>query len=414
MKKLVRLNKRPSRDGKSFLYALRYIENGKRKCKTLGHANLRKAEKECAQKEKELRMGFIAPDSIRLRAFTKDSLIRTGDHIRESTRKDYEQAMESFIASVGNIDLQSVQHAHGEYFRQACLDRGESPATAAKKLRSLNRFFNLGVQRRQLDENPLVYVKPPKVPKQKIRVYTDDEIDRMLRVASELQNPDVLEYDLMITLALTTGLRKSELLNLVWSDVDFDRMTIDVAPKESTKQTWQWKIKDTDRRTVSLMEDVAQLLIGLQNRRPEGYPYILIPPQRYDYIQQVLRNKPNWTLSSARNKLVNNFSKVFNRIRAKAKIGKGTFHDIRRTAITNWFRQGLSEYEVMTLAGHAKFETTRTFYLAVSNNLTDKARKANNHQVSQALLERYCQENSSQSADESGQKMVRIGTQGDF
>ena len=38
---------------------------------------------------------------------------------------------------------------------------------------------------------------------------------------------------------------------------------------------------------IPLMEDVSQLLIELQNRRPEGCPYVLVPPERYDHIQQV-------------------------------------------------------------------------------------------------------------------------------
>lgn len=58
MKQLVKLNKRPLCGGRKFTYVLRYIgEDGKRKWETLGHADQRKAEKQRAQKEKELRMG---------------------------------------------------------------------------------------------------------------------------------------------------------------------------------------------------------------------------------------------------------------------------------------------------------------------------------------------------------------------
>jgi integrase len=392
MKQLVKLNKRPRRGGRKFTYALRYNgEDGKRKCESLGHANQRKAERQCAQKEKELRMGYFEPGSMRLNDFMEDSLAKTGDQIRESTRIDYREAMEDFIAVLGNIDYQCVQQTHGEFFRQTCLDRGASPATVAKKLRELKRFFCLAVQRKQLDENPLQYVKLPKVPKQKIRVYTADEIGRIVRVATQIQNESVLEWDLTITLAITTGMRKSELLNMVWSDIDFGEMAIDVTPKKRTNETWEWKIKDTDRRVLPLKEDVSQLLIELQNRRPEGYPYVLVPPGRYDHIQQVLRRKDKWTLSNARNKVINNFIKQFNKILAIAHVNKGTFHDIRKTAITNWFRQGLSEYDVMTLAGHANFATTHRFYLAVADDLIDRAKKATTHQVSQELLQKCCQ-----------------------
>jgi len=96
----------------------------------------------------------------------------------------------------------------------------------------------------------------------------------------------------------------------------------------------------------------------------------------------------NISLSIARNKVINNFIKQFNNILATAHVGKRKFHDIRNTAITNWFRQGLSEYDVMTLAGHPNFATTHRFYLAVVDDLVDRARQATNHQVSQALLQK--------------------------
>ena len=388
---LVRLNIRPLCSGRKFTYVLRYTENGQRKWETLGHTDRRKAERQRTQKEKELRMGYVEPSSMRLRDFTKDSLTRTGDQIRESTRKDYKSAMMDLIKVIGNMDYQCVQQTHGELFRQNRLDQGDSPATVAKKLRELKRLFQLAVERKQLDENPFRYIKVPKVPKQKIRIYTTPEVDRILRTASEIQNESVLEWDLIITLALTTGMRRSELLNLVWSNIDFGEMAIEVSPKMNTDETWEWRIKDTDRRFVPLKEDVGQLLVDLQNRRPERYPYVFVPPGRYNHIQQELRPKGKWSLLSAKDNVINNFSRQFKKILSKAHVDDGTFHDIRKTAITNWFRQGLSEYDVMTLAGHSDFETTHRFYLAVADDLIARARQAISHQVSTKLLEKCCQ-----------------------
>ena len=59
---------------------------------------------------------------------------------------------------------------------------------------------------------------------------------------------------------------------------------------------------------------------------------------------------------------------------AKAGIEKGEFHDLRRTCLSNWFFNGLREYDVMKIAGHASFETTHSFYLAIRNDLLDQAR----------------------------------------
>ncbi len=389
-KKLVTLWERPSYDGNGFTYYLLYTdENSKRRQKSLGHCDGRKAERQRATFERHLRMGQVEPGSLTLKEFVKDSLARTGDQIRESTQTEYRQAMHAFISIVGNMDYKRVQQSHGEYFRQTCLDKGESPATVSKKLKEIKRIFTLAVQRKQLDENPLLYVKLPKVPKKRIKIYTDEEIEALIKTASEFQCEDILEWDLLITLAITTGMRKSEMLNLVWDDVDFEGMTIEVNPKESTDATWEWQIKDSDHRSLPLRDDVKRLLAELKHRRPDDYPYVLIPPARYDFIQRT-RQKGKWTLSSARNSVINNFTRQFGKILVLAKVDKRTFHDIRRTAITSWFRQGLSEYDVMTLAGHANFETTHKFYLAIADDLISRARKAVTHEVSQELLRKSC------------------------
>ena len=66
----------------------------------------------------------------------------------------------------------------------------------------------------------------------------------------------------------------------------------------------------------------------------------------------------------------------FNKILKKECVKGGTFHDFRRTAISMWFANGMSEYEVMRLAGHSDFATTHKFYLAVADDLVDRARVA--------------------------------------
>jgi len=381
MKQLVKLNKRPTWDGRGFTYFLRYeSEDGKRRWETLGHANLRKAEKQRAQKERELRMGYIEPGSMRLRDFMEDSLARTGDQIRQSTRRIAKTAMNDFIGTIGNIDFRSVTLAHGELYRQASLDRGKSNATVKKDLAAIKRLFTLAINRKQLDENPFQHIAMPKLPKKKILIYTNAQCQRIQIAAQEYTakwNPKTsINWDLMITVALATAMRRSELMNCTWADVDFDAQTIEVNLKENTKDTWEWRIKDAEHRTLPLTDGIVQMLVDHHTMQPEGYPYVFVPTARYDHIQNVLRPKGKWTLEDARLKVVNNFKRSFDKILRKAGVKKGTFHDIRRTAISMWFDNGMSEYEVMRLAGHSDFATTHKFYLAVADGLVDRARVA--------------------------------------
>lgn len=148
MKKLVRLWKRPSHDGQKYTYYLLYYDaDGRRKQKALGHADKRKAEKQCAQLARELRMDHFEVGSMKLSEFLEDSLSRTRGQIRENTYLEYDSAMRQFIDVIGNIDYRNIRHEHGERFIQICLDGGNRPATVAKKIGSLKRLFQLAVER---------------------------------------------------------------------------------------------------------------------------------------------------------------------------------------------------------------------------------------------------------------------------
>ena len=381
MKQLVKLWQRPSRNGRSFTYYLIYIdENNKRKQKSLGHANKRKAEQQRAALERELHMGVVEPCSMKLSCFIANCIERTRGQVRENTISEYDSTMRQFIKTVGNVDFKKIQHKHGELFIQACLDSGNSPATVRKKIGTLKRIFQLAVERGQLDENPFRFVRKPKSSSKAIRVFSDQECRMMIKTAQDTKIGASFRWDIVFLLALTTAMRRGEILNTTWRDIDFEKSHINVAPKKDTKFTWQWEIKDHERRRLPLTDEVIKLLTEHQNQQPEGLPYIFIFPRRYEYILQ-LRKEGKWNQRKA-SCPANNFRRQFQLILSHAGIDDGEFHDLRRTCITNWFRNGLSEFDVMTMAGHSSFETTRKFYLAIRNDLIEKTKSASSKALS--------------------------------
>lgn len=203
----------------------------------------------------------------------------------------------------------------------------------------------------------------------------------MIKTAGEFRYS--LRWDMLISLAIETGMRKSEMLNLTWRDVNFEKSCIDVSPKQATEETWEWNIKDVERRTIPVTEQMINILAKYQMKYPGGYPYVFIPAKRYDYIQSLRQQgKPAPT---DRNKLITNFSRTFGQILKKAGVRHREFHDLRSTAITNWLYNGLKEHEVMRLAGHSSFETTHRFYLAVQPDLYERARQANAASIGESL-----------------------------
>ena len=395
VKQLVRLWERPSHKGRGFRYYLLYTdEHGRRRQKSLGHADRRKAERQRAQFERRLVVGVVEPSSMKLSDFVEDSLTKTGDQIRESTQKGYRSAMKDFIGVVGDIDYQRVSLSNAEVYRQRCLDQGNSPATVKKKLTELKSLFATAVERRQLEENPLRYIRMPKCPENEIHIYGDDECERIVKAAQDITRHSHSQrrpkWDLLIVVALSTALRRGELLNCTWADIDFAEQTIKVSPKANTAATWEWLIKDTDHRTLPLTDMLTQLLVDHQNGQPQGHPYVFVPPARYDYIQNELRAKDKWTYSDSGSRVITSFRYGFHKILRQAGVEEGQFHDLRRTAICNWFREGLKEFEIMRLAGHATFATTHKYYLRVRDDLIDRAREATDRGLCRNLLQNCC------------------------
>ncbi|MDI6450229.1 tyrosine-type recombinase/integrase [Anaerobaca lacustris] len=375
VKQLVKLRTRPSRDSKTFVLMLDYIDaSGKRNRESLGHADKRKAERQRAQKERELRMGIVVPERMRLSELLADSRERTRGQVRETTLTDRDEAMRHLIDAVGDIDVQEVSHRHAEVFIQVRLDAGNAPATVNKKVSALKRLFQLAVLRGQLETNPFRHVTRLKAPARQVRVFSEDECDNLLKAVREPYRADGPDWELLVVVALCTAMRRGELLNLTWADTDFDRLTVSVAPKQDTKHTWEWRIKDSERRTLPLTREVAELLKGRRTARATLHPYIFITASRHQQIQQ-RRNAGRWTLTDGRCP-VNNFNRGFGTVLERAGIIGGEFHDLRRTCLSRWLANGLTEYDVMQLAGHSDFSTTHRFYLAVRSDLVDRARTA--------------------------------------
>lgn len=102
--------------------------------------------------------------------------------------------------------------------------KGLAPKTIAGALVPLGRVFSLAVRRGYIDGNPLHRLdasERPRVHKREQRVLTHDEIQRLLAACLPSHRP-------LIATALFTGMRLSELLGLIWEEIDFEQGVIRV------------------------------------------------------------------------------------------------------------------------------------------------------------------------------------------
>jgi integrase len=174
----------------------------------------------------------------------------------------------------------------------------------------------------------------------------------------------------LISVAYGSGLRRGEILNLIWADVDFESHRIRVAPKKETEMMLEWEPKDHENRVLPVPEEAMQLLADLQADSVEGVPCVFLPAWRWRRIQ-LMRSQGRWKKSQD---LINNFGRNFHKLREKTGVAECTLHDLRRSCITNRAKV-LPIHVVQKLAGHSDIKTTQKYYLAVQEEDLEIARQ---------------------------------------
>lgn len=158
--------------------------------------------------------------------------------------------------------------------------------------------------------------------------------------------------------------------------MDFEGARIRIVIKGGTEALREWEPKDHEGRVLPIPLEVVTMLADLQAESVEGCPYVFVPGWRWEYIQQA-RKDHRW---SEEHSLVDNLIRRLTTLRKRVGVAKFTYHDLRRTCITNWARH-LPTHVVQKLAGHSDIKTTQQFYLSVQPRDVTKAQA-----VQQSLL----------------------------
>jgi integrase len=283
-----------------------------------------------------------------------------------STRQWRQRAFAQWVGAIGDSNVGRVGVCDVEDFEAALFDQGLSPNTVRSYLKALGPVFKYAQRRGYRQSDPFEGFRLPRAVDGGIRIYGGAEVRSLLTAAGRL-------WQARIMLAVSAGLRRSEVLNLTVSDIDFERQLLTVQAKKETAATWAWTPKGYEPRTLALTAEAGRLLSAiLVEDVPAGQPYLLLDEKRYWDIQQ-LRKAGRMT---DRQRLCpdENFSPAFRRIRRQARIELGTFHDLRRTCITVWSWH-LPVQEVRKMAGHASIETTMRYYLGIRADVLDRTRQ---------------------------------------
>lgn len=232
----------------------------------------------------------------------------------------------------------------GKIFRQQvktelkALSSTKAPATVNRykaALASLYRFLSAEFD---IDHNPTKGIAQLSENNARTRFLSDDELQRLL-VACKQSNWEGLY--LLVFLAVTTGARRSELLGLKWSHIDFKAKTAHL-----------FETKNSEQRVLTLTADaIAELM---KFRQLDGYVF----PHTHEM------NKP-----------FRNFDCFWQSALQQANIKDFRFHDLRHTCASLLAMNGASLLEIAQVLGHKSITMTQRYaHLCIGHKakLTDR------------------------------------------
>lgn len=148
------------------------------------------------------------------------------------TLKEFQEFCEkNQIQDTGEISQNTVK----QYFHYIKNEKQNKVGTINNKIRIVKAFFNFLIEESVLKENPAQKVKQIKQDL-KIEVLSDQQIKQILKYFERRawrKGAFVPTRNRMIVIfLLSTGVRKGELTNVRWDDIDFENLTIRVFGKK--------------------------------------------------------------------------------------------------------------------------------------------------------------------------------------
>lgn len=204
-----------------------------------------------------------------------------------------------------------------------------SAATVNYHISVLSKIFSLALDSEFIESNPCFRVKKLKLNNQRTRVLSIEEEERLFAALGD----NKLISDI-VSLALHTGMRRGEIFNLKWFDVDFSRNLIQVRESKSGR-----------KRFVPVNETVRSLLAGLK-RRSE---YVFTSPKTGGRLTDI--------------------KKGFRSALEKAGIKDFCFHDLRHTAASRMADSGADAFTLMKILGHSDIRMTSRYTHATDSAL---------------------------------------------
>jgi integrase len=283
----------------------------------------------------------ITPARTRIDEFIQEHLLVS----QTDTSKDWHYTKScllklflDYVSELGLTYLDEVELSHLEQYKSRLMKSGK-PKTAKNHLSIISSMFSHAIELGYIHKNPArnkKLMRFSQIQKNKVRFLSKDEIKLILNAVK-----DTFLYELVLC-GIYTGMRRGELVNLEYEDVDYKRRLIYVRNKEG------FQTKSRKERVLPMHKKLFKLF----NNKKKGYCFT--------------RNH-----DAGLNKDV--VTRTFTDIVHKLELNDVTLHTLRHSFISHSLMSGVSIWEVAQWVGHSTTHMTELYgHLCTDRREIDK------------------------------------------
>ena len=297
----------------------------------------------------ELQAGLLggapAPDAVRFADLVERYLKRLQTYFKTSTVRTHRTVSRNLLRFFRDRPVETWTSEDLETYIQQRLEK-VAPSTVNGELKNLKATLRFAVEEKLIEELPFKIRMVPVVQRRTARIFTREEIQRLLDCADDRTRA-------LLLVASATGMRIGEIRHLQWRDIDTEGLRILVRAKGD------WTPKTNQERICFVSQEVVDELAC--------YRATLKCNAAGDWIfQNKLKPGERWRETG------NAYYGIHRAFKRAGLYRKGKLtHEIRRAVASTMLLNGTPIHVVKEILGHSTIKTTELY--AFTN---DEAKKA--------------------------------------
>jgi integrase/recombinase XerC len=264
------------------------------------------------------------------------------DHTITAYQKDLEVFQNYLLDEFSDDNLTDISYSQIRTWIIQLVDEGNSNRTINRKISSLNSYYKFLIKIGDLKHSPLAKHKALKVQKKVHIPFSEEEINAVLNSAAT-HDFEALRNKLIVELLYSTGIRRSELINLKINDVDLVQQQIKVLGKRN---------KERYIPLISTVQETLKFYLEMRNT----LKHIVAT----DFL--FLTQKGAKTYGTLVYRVINTYFSE-----ASSKVKKSP-HILRHSFATHLLSHGADLNAVKELLGHSSLAATQVY---THNNISE-------------------------------------------